>query len=113
MSRDKKGRLSRITFSFGEAKVTISYEDDKTAKLSALYSKSRGRGDAKAVMMEAIQFADKHRTSLWLEVQRYGEWRNSLNNKQLVAFYERFGFDLLPDDKHPLRMVREPLLKGD
>lgn len=113
MSRDKHGRLSRITFTYGDAQVTLSYEDDRTAKLTALYSESRGKGEATAVMMEAMQFADKQGTALWLEVQRYGDWRNSLDNKQLITFYERFGFDLVSDDRHPRWMTREPLLKGD
>ena len=113
MSRDKHGRLSRINFTYGDAQVTISYEDVRTAKLTALYSENRGKGEATAVMLEAMSFADKHGTALWLEVQRYGNWRNSLDNKQLITFYERFGFDLVADESQPKRMTREPLLKGD
>lgn len=113
MVRDKRGRLSRVTFTYRGAKVTLTYEDDYTAKLSALYSENRGKGEATAVMMEAMQFADKHGTALWLEVQRYGDWRNSLDNKQLINFYGRFGFDLVEDDRQPPWMTREPLLKGD
>ncbi len=113
MTRDKHGRLTRTTFRFGDAQVTLVYEDDRTARLIGLYSESRGRGHAKEVMLEATQHADKHGISIWLEVQRYGDWRNSLDNDQLISFYERFGFDLVADDRQPRWMTREPLLKGD
>lgn len=112
MTRDKHGRLTRTTFRYGDAEVTLVYEDDKTAMLVGLFSKSRGRGDAKAVMMEAMQYADKHGLGVWLEARRYGDWRTSLNNDQLISFYERFGFDLVGQPRSNL-MTREPLLKGD
>lgn len=113
MTRDKNGRLTRTTFRYGDAQVTLVYEDDNTARLIGLYSESRGRGEAKQVMLEATHYADKHGIAIWLEVQRYGDWRNSLDNNQLISFYERFGFDLIVDDRRPQWMTRDPLLKGD
>lgn len=113
MARDKNGRLTRTTFSYGGAQVTLIYDDDQTARLVALYSETRGLGHAKEVMIEAMQHVDKHGIAVWLEVQRYGDWRNSLDNHQLISFYERFGFDLVDESRQPRRMTREPLLKGD
>ena len=113
MTRDKHGRLTRTTFRYGDAQVTLVYEDDTTARLIGLYSDNRGKGEAKQVMLEATQHADQYGLTIWLEVQRYGDWRNSLDNDQLISFYERFGFDLINDDRRPRWMTRYPLLKGD
>lgn len=111
--RDKHGRLTRSTLRYGDAQVTLDYEEDTTARLIGLYSENRGRGEATEVMLEAIRHADKHGITLWLEVQRYGDWRNSLDNNQLISFYERFGFDLIADDRRPRWMTRDPILKGE
>ena len=113
MTRDKHGRLTRTTFKYGGAQVTLVYEDDSTARLIGLYSEDRGKGDAKEVMLEATRHADEHGITIWLEVQRYGDWRESLDNHQLETFYERFGFDLIDDDRRPRWMTRYPLSKGD
>jgi len=113
MTRDKHGRLTRTTFHYGDAQVTLVYEDDATARLIGLYSESRGKGEAKEVMLEATRHADKLGVTIWLEVQRFGDWRNSLDNNQLVSFYERFGFDLIADERRPRWMTRYPLLKGE
>lgn len=74
MTRDKHGRLTRTTFKYGGAEVTLVYEDDNTARLVGLYSKNRGRGEAKEVMLEATAHADRLGVTIWLEVQRYGDW---------------------------------------
>lgn len=113
MTRDKHGRLTRTTFKYGGAEVTLVYEDDNTARLVGLYSKNRGRGEAKEVMLEATAHADRLGVTIWLEVQRYGDWRDSFDNDQLINFYGRFGFDLMDDDHRPRWMIRYPLLKGD
>lgn len=113
MTRDKHGRLTRTTFKYGDAQVTLVYEDDHTAKLIGLHSRTRGRGDATAVMMEAMHHADKHNIAIHLEVQRFGDPHGSLDNAQLVSFYERFGFDLVDNNFQLRQMVRYPLLKGE
>ncbi len=113
MTRDKHGRLTRTTFRYGDARVTLIYEDDATARLVGLHSETRGRGDAKEVMHEAIRHADKLGLTIWLEVQRFGDPRDTLDNEQLISFYERFGFDLINDNRRPRWMTRDPLLKGD
>ncbi len=109
MTRDKNGRLTRTTFSYGEAQVTLVFEDDTLARLINLYSESRGKGEAKAVMAEATSFADKHGIALWLEAKRYGTPLGSMDNRQLVNFYERFGFDIAEGRIQPYIMTREPL----
>ena len=113
MTRDKNGRLTRTTFRYGGAEVTLVYEDDHTAMLVGLFSRNRGRGEAKIVMMDAMAHADKYDVSIWLKAQRYGDWRTSMDNDQLVSFYERFGFDLRADHSRDRIMTRDPLLKGD
>lgn len=109
MTRDKHGRLTRTTFNYGNAQVTLVYEDDTLARLIGLYSESRGKGEAKRVMAEAMAHADKHGLAIWLEVQRYGDSRNTLDNRELASFYSRFGFDIVDDGHKPMRMTREPI----
>lgn len=113
MTRDKHGRLTRTTFNYGNAQVTLVFEDDTLARVIDLYSEHRGRGEATAVMAEATSFADKHGIALWLEAKRYGNPRGSMDNLQLVNFYQRFGFDIAQGSPQPYIMTREPLLKGD
>lgn len=109
MTRDKHGRLTRTTFNYGGARVTLVFEEDHLARLIDLYSENRGRGDATAVMTEAVTFADKHGIAIWLEAKRYGNPHNSLDNRQLMHFYERFGFDLEQNGLPTYIMTREPI----
>lgn len=114
MTRDKHGRLTRTTFSYGEARVSLIYEDEQYARLVGLHSENPGHGEAKMVLMEATQHADNHGLTLGLEAKRFGNRPDSLDNSQLVSFYERFGFDLIqPIVDHKLLMVRYPLSNGE
>lgn len=113
MNRDKNGRPTRTVFRYGGAEVTLVYEENNKAMLVGLHSKNKRQGEATAVMLDAVAYADKYDISLWLEAQRYGDWRTSLDNQQLIKFYERFGFDLVNDKRRPRWMIREPLSKGN
>jgi GNAT superfamily N-acetyltransferase len=105
----KHKKVVTTTFRRYSASLSLRYDDDGTAKLSNLYSELRGQGHASALMEVVMKHADDEGISLWLEVQRFGATRDGLDNETLIAFYERFGFDLVEDDRRPRWMTREPL----
>lgn len=113
MSGEKHGRPQRSTFRYGGAQVSLVHESENQAMLVGLISQNRRQGEATAVMLEAMNYADEQGISLWLEAQQYGDWRTSMSNEQLIRFYERFGFDLVVDNRRPRWMTREPLVRGN
>lgn len=109
----KHDQVTQSTFKLQSAQVTLHFEEGDTARLTGLFSKEPGRGHASALMTEVMNYADKHELSLYLEVQRFGDPHWGLDNLQLISFYERFGFDLVNDDRRPRWMTREPLERGN
>src|SRR4051812_30801182 len=102
----KHERVLKTLFTFQSAQVTVTHADDKTAKLSSLYSQQRGMGHASSLLKEVTTYADKNGISLWLEVQRYGNPHDALDNSQLIRLYEKFGFDVLEDGRVLVMMGR-------
>jgi GNAT superfamily N-acetyltransferase len=100
-------------FKVKSAQATLHIADDKSAKITNVYSQIRGQGHASALFEDIIRFADENRMMLWLEVRRYGKPQSGLSNSGLVTFYQKFGFVIVDDDKNPVMMARRPLLKGD
>lgn len=85
----------------GPAKTTYS--------LRNLFSRSRGQGHAKGVMQQIVQYADDNNITILLVIQRYGyKDKKALDNSQLKAFYEKFGFVTDPYSKYLTHMVRHP-----
>jgi GNAT superfamily N-acetyltransferase len=109
----KHDRITSSIFKLESASLTLHFEDDGTAKLTNLISQQQGQGHATALMIEVMAFADANRIPVWLEVQRYGNPREGLDNNALIRFYERFGFELTSDLSRPRIMTREPLLEGE
>lgn len=63
--------------------------------LSSVYSKRLGQGDGRRLMEEITDYADERGAEISLVVKRYGYPRGEgLNNRQLVEFYQKFGFQL-------------------
>jgi len=104
-----KEKILKKIFTFQSAQVTITHADAKTAKLSSLYSQRRGQGHATTLLEEVVEYADKNGISLWLEVRRYGDPHGGLDNSQLIRLYEKFGFDVLEDERQLVVMGRYPL----
>lgn len=95
------------------ASVKLIQMDRRLYALSGLYSQRRRQGNASEVMWQACRWADEEKVILRLLVQRYGHpLHNSLDNVQLQAFYERFGFTRDPGQNtvryHPVSMTRYP-----
>jgi len=95
-----------ITLRSGKASVKLVSLDPGVWALSNLFSRHRGQGHATAVMKKVIAYADKNGLEIKLLVQRYGHTdRKALDNLQLIAFYEKFGFQRIGEGR-PIMMVR-------
>lgn len=79
----------------------------RSARLSNLYSINRGKGYASILLGQICAWADKNDIHLWLVARPYGSPRNALDGKNLVAFYERFGFEIRRDGPRN-EMHRDP-----
>jgi len=81
------------TFKYKEARAQVTEWGDNTATLSNIYSGVRGEGQATALMTKICTYADHNGITLILMAQRYGkDDGTTLNNVQLRAMYEKFGF---------------------
>lgn len=111
----KRVSISKIRFNYESSQLNLIFapNDPKLAKISNLYSQIKGKGHASKLLNEVVRYADKHGIHLWLEVQRYGDSRQGLDNKQLIKLYESFGFDVVNDGKKPVMMGRYPISKGE
>lgn len=75
--------------------------------LKDLWSDTPGEGHAKAVMEQIIEYADKENIAIQLIAQQYGPIRHGMDTKDLVIFYQKFGFEFATSDKRSGRMVRK------
>ena len=74
-----------------------------------VHPKIRNKWVATQLMEQVVIWADKERVNILNEVNPYGD----LNRKQLVRFYERFGFEQVNHlivGKRPTEMNIPPLL---
>jgi GNAT superfamily N-acetyltransferase len=95
-----------VSFRYGTATARLIFLDVGIFTLSSLFSRDRRKGDAKQLMHEIVNYADKHRLILRLIVQQYGKERG-LDNLQLEDFYRKYGF-ASDSDKLPRTMTRLP-----
>lgn len=97
-----------LYFSHEQASARLHYLGDDTYALSNLWSETRGRGHASAVMRQITRYADHRMLTIKVIAQPYGHpHETALSRKDLEAFYERYGFSR---DSHipPVKMTRQP-----
>jgi GNAT superfamily N-acetyltransferase len=75
--------------------------------LANVYSCYPGQGNGSALLQQVAEYADAHQIEILLSVQEFRNPNGSLNNQQLEAFYEKYGFERITDI-YPIRMVRKP-----
>jgi GNAT superfamily N-acetyltransferase len=103
---------SVVKFKYELASAELAIMDDKTARLRSVYSVVRRMGHATELMIQITEYADEHGLCVYLVPQRYGRaGRGALNNDQLIDFYKKFGFMVVPDKKHFTMMYRKPSQK--
>lgn len=99
---------------FMSASAHIYEWDNDSATIANLYSQVRRQRHASELMDLVIAWAEAHRLTLQLRVRRYGHPIGP-TNRQLVEFYERYGFvELVPSDGSKSEAIfMQRLLKGD
>lgn len=100
--------MYRPLFMYKGASLRLTPMSEDVYALSSLISLDRGKGHATAVMERVAEYADDKNITLRLVVQRFGKPRDGLDNRQLQAFYECFGFVVEGDQRPPFHMVRVP-----
>lgn len=100
--RTQKGFLK---FEHETASARLTLWDDRTASVSGVHSRVRGQGHAKEVLRELCEFADDQELDLDLHVSAYG-LDGGLTNAQLIEFYKKFHFEVIPDGGFPVLMAR-------
>lgn len=81
--------------------------NDKTATLSSLYSTIPNQGYATELLRTITEHADARKITLDLVAKQFGNSRG-MNNKQLVSFYESFGFEFVRGSTAGVFMRRTP-----
>lgn len=103
-----------VKFSHESVTGRIVAHDDGTASVTGIYSKERRKGHANGLMQKIIEYSDEHNVPLYLTVQRYGYKDDiALDNVQLMQFYKKFGFRVVPTGQKILRMRRAPVRSTD
>jgi len=88
---------SIVKFKYAEASAELSITGNGMARLRGVYSKVKGKGHGSALMREITKYADEHRLRLVLVVQRFGyPHKSAMSNEQLIEFYKKFGFRVVP-----------------
>ena len=102
-----------IRFRCGGATAKLVRLTPVNYALSNLYSRSRGKGHAKGVMQDVVDYADVHQFTIRLIAEPYGpDHISKANMESLMAFYERFGFAKDEgDNRPPYTMTRYPSQK--
>lgn len=100
-------------FHYESASCEVTITNDGRGLLHRVYSKDRGKGQAKALLRHVTAWADENDLELYLCAQAYGHpVQTILDNNQLIKFYEKFGFERTDTDDIQLSnipMTRKPL----
>ena len=94
-----------LTFRHGSTSALLLIYEVGPSLVTTLYSNDPGKGHAKAVMQEIVDYADERGLSLALSARQFNNERG-LNNDQLILFYKKFGFHLIPPRTENNSMVR-------
>lgn len=104
--RIKSEGRSVVTYETSSVEIFMD-PTKRSGRLSNLYSISRGKGYATAILKMVCEWADTNDVYLWCVAKPYGNPRDALNLQQLVAFYEKFGF-VQQKNKGKLELHRQP-----
>lgn len=96
-----------IPFSYERASAKLQWMADDLYAVRNLWSQTRGLGHARGIMEKIIKYADDHGLDLFLIAQQYGSVNHpSMNNKELEAFYMKFGFKRAESSNGLIKMIR-------
>ena len=94
-------------FRHESATATVFVATDRTAAIARVLAQKPKQGHGTLLMHQICGWADKNDILLWLEVQRFHySSRGGMSNDDLIAFYEKFGFQVVDDGQRPTLMER-------
>lgn len=103
-----------LRFSYEAASARLTLWDDQVAYISGVYSRIRGAGQASQVLKDICEFADDNQYTLQLDVSSYGDDNHlKMTDDQLLDWYAKFGFEIVPDGGQPVMMERKPEAPGE
>lgn len=98
-----------LRFAFEAASARVTLWDDQVAYITGVYSRIRGAGQASQVLKDICEFADDNQYTLQLDVSSYGNDNHlKMMDDQLLDWYAKFGFEVVPDGGQPVMMERKP-----
>jgi hypothetical protein len=98
-----------LKFTHEAATARVTLWDDNIAYISGVYSRIRGAGQASQVLRDICEFGDDNQMVLQLDVSSYGYDNHlKLTDEQLLEWYGKFGFKIVPDGGFPILMERLP-----
>lgn len=101
--------MATKTFRYEGASLRLVEMEQGLVALSNLWSKTRGQGHVRALLQEAVDYADENNLKVVLVAQQYGKPSvKTLSNQQLQSLYEKFGFVVEGKAKAPVFMIRQP-----
>lgn len=101
----------RFVYKSASAKLTMMRTEDK-GLITSLESTSPGQGHGSELMHRICVYADDLQVALHLKAQVYkAHGLYIMSNRELVAFYERFGFVWQKGLGLPAQMIRQPSQK--
>lgn len=85
---------------------------DGMIRLNSILAVERNQGAGTRAMNLLTQLADKHKVKMQLGAKPFGKLDDALDKRQLIKFYQKFGFVrkpyLLQSEKLSNQMIREP-----
>jgi GNAT superfamily N-acetyltransferase len=94
-------------FRYNSATGAVAVRGKKGTVLR-IYAKTRGQGDATALLRKITRWADENDLELHLSVRSYGHpVQTILSNEQLVTFYAKFGFV----NQHPGQYLNTKMIR--
>lgn len=94
----------RKEFEHETATAAVRHHGGGLASLVNMFSRTRRKGHATALMQKVVDYADEQHLTLMLVAQRHSI-TTGLNDEQLVEFYKKFGFRVR-DNTLPVVMER-------
>lgn len=82
-----------MSFRHGGASGQLRFLDHEHAVLANVHSVNRGQGEGTELMKKIVAYADRHGLTVYLRAQRFTS-RDAPDNNQLVAWYQKFGFEV-------------------
>lgn len=98
-----------LTFRHGSASALLLIYDVGPSLVTSLYSNDPGKGHAKAVMQQIVDYADERGLELTLSARQFNNERG-LKNPELIEFYRKFGFELI-NENSPVNAMMRPRRK--